>query len=746
MSNHPRAAAYLEEVIACYEKNRQPGKLAAKDIAEECKLDPRTWDSAWSKIRSGTVRASKRYEEVLVEFFKECFNPAKLKEAYEQKYVDDLENWEPVVGIFHWPPFCDQHEVEKEKGFLVDVARRFFRLASKPAKFEQAPLSKLLSGAGGIDLSLAIAETIPRTQRVTNFHTPGRMGINLVGKFDSKAFLHARNVLTGAENGGKKLRVVTVKDEVGCEYIQSLPSHTPITSEHLKAPSDNTLCGQIKPYLTNDWLYCADELTCLHMLATLKGSDIGLLFPLGTPQVTSSEQYARLPSHKIGFFTVPEYQDKIIAFLHKALRVYLENEHEEIAQQYAELYKNLVTDVIKSIASLPAEARQYLFQAHIDCKDGFHAGEDKVGVLADRWARQTLRLYPGQPEQDLNLPWNPILDRARSLVGPVRSGTRTPGERCAAVTYRELPPVIYCGTENKPAEFSIFGAVLEPLRPHIDLGKADRFKRSQAQSHLGSDNPATVAVGFFAVPPRLFDWRFFCFPIRLRFAGALLGEAGPEHEQECRAVLGALQSGCHEVLDPKLVRVLLLNHGATHNLLRDHGLSGEGDMFPLIDDTDKDRGRAFLEEWAQKPEIPAVVIADEITCLEVAGVTTGPFKLLNHRLAEEAAGFDGTGAGAYFSVAVRSSAPDWIRFFEQAIPLALELYRERIAEAHRDLFCTLKKWTQAQLPGLDPERVDTWCRSVLLLDRPESLSPPWTPVLERARQLTRASGALGAEA
>jgi hypothetical protein len=243
---------------------------------------------------------------------------------------------------------------------------------------------------------------------------------------------------------------------------------------------------------------------------------------------------------------------------------------------------------------------------------------------------------------------------------------------------------------------------------------------------------------------------FTVFPSACSLPEPCLVKTGLEPEEECRALLRILQSGCHEAVQPKLVRVLLLQHGATHNLLRDHGLSET--MFRFIDDTKKDRGQAFLEKVYAESGTPAVVIADEITCLEVAGANNRqpnpwPVKLLNHGLGDEPTQLEGASAGSYFSVGVRSSATDWLRFFDNAIPLTLELYRERIAEAHSDLFRTLKRWTREQRPDMDMERIHNWCRSVLLLDRPNSLGPEWKPVLERAQELIpKEAGAIVGEA
>jgi hypothetical protein len=780
-TEYPSAPAFWRAVISKYNAEKKLDRLLAKQVipcnaTDEFEMPLNSWAPIWAKIIKGREPPTKHYRAWLFKFFDGHIDEKEYNKVYSQNYVPNLASWDhPVVGTFDWPPFCDK---EGSGGFLVTATKRFFTLAGKrDTKYETGPLGHLLTGEGGIHLSLALAETIPRTQKVRTFHTPGRVGINLVGKFDAAFFRRVRDALTVRElyeegklheeeklrvESDEVLRVVTVENEVGHEYIGSLPDvilvkREPLEaavigevavigkitkkSELLKAAAD--LDSELSDKINEGWFFCADELTCLHKLTKLKKIDRDinpcLLFPLGTPQVTRSEQYARLPAYKIGLFTVPEYQEKIVGFLEKALKVYLENEHEKIAQEYAQLYKELVGVVTAAIGSLNETAKAYLFDSHIDSKDNFYTGVNQVRVLADRWCRHTLRLYPEQTEQDLNLPWHPILNRARSLVEPVANETRTPGERRSAVMYRELPPVITNGADGK-TDFSIFGAVLGSLRPHVDLLEATRYKRIEVQSQLGSDNPATVAVGFFAVPPRLFDWRFFRFPIRLKFAGALLGKAKPEHLEECLrecdAILRILESGRHEAIELKSVQALLLDHGAAHNLLRDHGLTG--DLVQLVDDTNKNRGRAFLEEAKKQPAIPAVVIADEITCLEVAGANGGTrhLQLLNHRLGGGTVGPDGTGTGAYFSVAVRSSASDWLHFFEQAIPLTLELHREKIAEAHNDLFWTLRKWVLDQL-DLPPDRVEAWCRSVLLLDRPDSLSAEWKPVIELAEELRK---------
>jgi hypothetical protein len=489
------------------------------------------------------------------------------------------------------------------------------------------------------------------------------------------------------------------------------------------------------------WLCCADELTCIHKLS----SDRGLLFPITTPQVVREKVYSRLPSYRIGLFTVPEYQDVVLTFLKKALRVYLENSVVETALRYQDLYLRLLKDVTQSLETMNADAAAYLLDAHNQCGDTFYAGVDRIPILAERWSRYVLRLYPEQAAHDLNLPWGQILDRTRELIGPVSIQVRTPTERRAALMYRELPPVI-AAEPHSCDDFSIFGAVLGTLSPHVDLLSAKRYQRSEPSSHMGSDNPATVAVGFFAVPPRLFDWRFHRFPIKFRFAGAFISNAeGKQRQrqiQECLELLKVLETGNHQVKPPDDVRVLLLTFGATHNLLRDHGV--EGPLFRTVDDTKTPRGEAFLNvvDDCNERDQAAIVIADELTCLEVIGASTKPrrMELLNHRLGGVFADDVDPGAGAYFSVAVRSSASEWVRFFEQSIPLSLESYRESIARSHVRLHGSLKKWTSRQVKSLGPDApsegaIEKWCRDVLLLDEPESLTREWTPVLKRAAEL-----------
>jgi hypothetical protein len=192
------------------------------------------------------------------------------------------------------------------------------------------------------------------------------------------------------------------------------------------------------------------------------------------------------------------------------------------------------------------------------------------------------------------------------------------------------------------------------------------------------------------------------------------------------------------------VPMLLLNHGSAHNLLRDHRF--DASCFKLVDDTGVDRGGAFLK--AAEKETASIVVADELTCLDVVGAAAGnrPVALLNHRLTQQPSGDELRKGGPYFSVAVRSSAPEWVRFFEQAVPLSLLTYRDSIAESHAELYATLRRWTAERISslGLLPAelaeaRVADWCRSVLLMDRPLEISPEWRPVLRLARKLIDAS-------
>lgn len=729
---YPRAKDFWSRVEAHYQsRNGRVGKFKHKDLGAPGKpgiVDPPTW----TRIRRGQSPVPETKLDEFRKLFAESFDEEEFRQAYTETCVVDLEHWRPDVGTFEWPPFCDRRG---RSGFLVHATQRLFRLAGKVGKqepiFSPKPFAQLLSG----DLSLALAETIGRTRKATIFHSPCLMGVNLVGRFDSPAFPRAAALLLNGEGDDGPIPIVTVAGEVGDEYIRSLPHAVSrrIVREILPG-HEQDLAAALNERLAQGAFYCADELTCLLKACELK-DQCGVLFPLGTAQVARSSTYSRLPIYKVGLFTVPEYQQRIISFLQKALRVYLENELEETAQQYAVLYQELAETARGAIQCMAKSAQNYLEELHKNCGDDFYPGVKVDEVLADRWARRCLRLYPHQAALDLNLPWQPILARAREIVPPVPNQTRTPGERRVAATYRELPPVI---SPEPGLDFTLFEAVLGPLRPHLELSKATRYERKLAQSHLGGDSPSTVAVGFFAIPPRLFDWRFFRFPVELKFAGVVLGEPSPDQMERCRALLDILDSGRPIDVQGLTTPILMLDHGAVHNLLRDHRI--HFDSFRLVDDSGGDRGMAFRTAAEDLPT--AIVVADELTCLAVAGAVKGdrPIRLVNHRLQQPPSAAPG-GSGPYFSVAVRSSAPEWVRFFEQAVPLSLETYRESIARSHAALYHTLYRWVQdssCKLPGLEDtahEVVAAWCRRVLMLDRPGELAPEWDPILSRARQL-----------
>ena len=759
---YPLAQPFWKRIVASYEKRKKEETrdqgfkfLPKRDLAKvlgDKEISDTNLNSTWSRIKNGIQKVPPEWMQGLVKIFE--LTPQdleKLKEVYVHPYVLDLETWNPVVGTFQWPPFCDQGG---GSSFLVNATRRFFLLAGKNPEYISRPFGDLLSGVG-VDLSLALAETIARTRKAYIFHTPFLMGINLVGLYNDERFEQARRLLTNDETGDRMtLRVVTVADEVGDEYVNFMKSsldgnrgvieQTELRNkrDEEKDEADTRITAAINAAISNEAFYCGDELSCLLKAREMAGQ-CGLLFPLGTPQVARSKAYSRLPIYKVGLFSVPYGQKLVIEFLQKALRVYLENELEETSQRYATLYNELKDNGLEALGELSKEAQGYLHRVHQNCGDDFYTGAIENDALADRWARRTLRLYPESTGLDLNLPWQPILTRARELVQPVPNQTRTPGERRVMAMYRELPPVITKPEDSHPSDFTIFESVLGPLRPHLELSRAKRYLRSQSHSQLGSDNPATVAIGFFAIPPRLFDWRFFRFPIELKFAGVILGQPKREELESCDAVLRIMHTGrAREVRGT--VPILLLDHGAAHNLLRDHGV--KADRFELIDDTktENDRGLTFVEKAGGRV---VMVVADELTCLDVVHAAPDGYsvQLRNHRLEGRPADDGGSSAGPYFSMAVRNTAPDWVRFFEQAVPLSLQTHRDSIAETHAELYSTLKNWTaerigHLQLPAEAVEqRVASWCRSVLLLDRPGELAPEWTPILERARRLIDAA-------
>jgi hypothetical protein len=414
------------------------------------------------------------------------------------------------------------------------------------------------------------------------------------------------------------------------------------------------------------------------------------------------------------------------------MRVYLENEVESTAALYKNLYDDLSRQAFDSLLKLNDGAHRYLESVHTTMGDEFYPGVNTREVIAERWARNTLRLYAEFLDQPLNLPWRPVLVRALELCGPIRNQYRTPGERRAVLSYRELPPIIIRGAKHE-TDYSIFGALLGPLRPHVVLDETvARYNRDDAQSQLGPETTAAVAIGFFAVSSRLFDWQFFRMPVRLRFSAVAFGEFSESQRNEVRALLSVLDNGQHAAFDKFTIRVLLLKHGAAHNLLRDHGLSEDSAI--LVNDSEIDRSDAFLEK-IKALQGPAVVIADELSCLEVFA-TAGQGELIGHGLVQKGLNPDSS-RGVYFSVAIRRSAPDWIQFFERAVPLTLDTYREALGAAQANLFRKLTDWTRscAQPLHLPIDHIERWCRGVLTLDDPDSdLLPGWRPVIALARK------------
>lgn len=725
------------EVAANFTASRMQG-FTQKHIAEAVGAGK---ESIVSKVLTGRER-HKDIEPFLAEYFSEVTTREQINKAYEfSPEIVEITMWKPRIGVLEWIPFSSER-----KGFLQQFAARFFQLSGlQDPRFEGKGFEALLYGKEKIELSLALAETIRRTSAVENFHTPAVMGMNLIGKFDSDTFERVRAILCHPDTTPLKTRipVLTTPQEIADEYLRSLPGggrHFQIAES---APPDQ-LSDNAWDNIEKGALYAADELTCLHVLeagSKRKIGDLGLVLPLGTKQVVRHREYANLPSHKISVFSVPKYQRTICEFLREALRVYLQNQIENTAVLYKQLHRDLVNKVLDALKTLGAVPRDYLVALHERLDDDFYPGADRRTAIAERWARNTLRLYPEFLDEPLNLPWRPVLARALDLCGPISNEHRPPRERRAVMNYRELPPVIVRNAKDAK-DYSVFGALLGPLRPHVVLDESvERYNRDDAQSQLGPETAAAVAIGFFAVSSRLFDWRFFRVPIRLRFSAVGYGGLSESQRAEVRSLLQILNDGQYSKIGELSIHVLLLKHGAAHNLLRDHGLSEKREM--LVNDSKKDRAEAFIDQLRDVGR-PAAVIADELTCLDVFGAGDG-CELLGHGL--NSAGLDASHSrGVYFSVAVRRSAPEWIQYFERALPLSTETYREAIAAAHADLFDRLDPWVRERTRRLRlPDRqIESWCRGVLTLDDPDTdILPGWHPVIELARERIRlrASGA-----
>jgi len=326
------------------------------------------------------------------------------------------------------------------------------------------------------------------------------------------------------------------------------------------------------------------------------------------------------------------------------------------------------------------------------------------------------------------------------LCGPIRNEYRPQSERRATASYRELEPIIRRQATSEK-DFSLFGAVLGPLRPHIVLDdRVSRYDRGNALSQLGPES-ADVAIGFFAVPPRLLDRRFFKFPLRLKFAAAGIGKLTTDQQQECKGILKILEDGIHHKIEKISFKIVVLRHGAPDNLLRGYGMDENSRV--KIDDSDRNLSRSqhFLNALLEESG-PAVMIADELTCLDMLGLaaSTGKFTgdrpmiSLGHRLLEDTP-IPSASQGAYFSLGVRRSAPRWVEFFEHAIPLSLEIHRGAIVAAYVKLYYRLAEWVREQVPDVTRERAESWCRAVLTLDDPEAdLLPDWRSVVQSARQ------------
>jgi hypothetical protein len=647
-----------------------------------------------------------------------------------------FDEYRPVAAACDFSPFLRLGaNGQDHSGFIYTVCQRLFSLANKPLEIKrvgalQDAFDFIADYSKPHNIVLSVAETITRSIRLYTFHTPATVPLNAVVPLNglkknstpigtinrvelkriSDEFIHQRHT-----EGSTPF--MAVREELGHRYLLEVLGIPKSDLEPFDYFSPASIAGKLRDDEGSPCgprVFVADELTCLHVARELNsekcralgnGVQYGMLFPLGTLAVAHCEDFTKIPTYKIGLFSIARQLERIIAVLESALKTLFNNERYFVAIAYQNLATTLTTEIEDCIVKLPPNARECLYESHLYAKEHFQfkcQTLEFAKALAARVVRQTLRLNTQlmESEDDLNLPWRPILERVKEVLGPLRPEYRDLRFDQGSVRSRVFPPFI----DNKPSadasksteggkaaparicKWSIFGPVLSEVADILNF-EALKITSETDETHRAFD----FTIGMLDVPRRTLDLHFFRFPVRFKMNAIYLPSHLPalaiSDVVELRSLLSAGDSPSRRrPASPGVLPIVLAYTGA-HYLCWERGCPG-------IDFIDYDPGKHAFEtqldqfenklfQWSRKYEtgktpIP-LIVADELTCLRLLPQIRANVKDEAELLFPELMSEQDSRTDFYYSIAVQRTESDkWWQITQEVFPCA-------ISKSHRNL-------------------------------------------------------------
>jgi len=695
-----------------------------------------------------------------------------------------LEDFRPYATAFSFDPFVRQES--ERPGFTPAICERLFNLSHRPFKIELVSnfddaLNWVKDPKSSLNMVLNMSETIPRSSWLHTFHSPVASPLNVVvslGAFDEKKRQQIRDAFlkqTATEP------FIAVKDEVGYSYLQDEFEPNEGMLFPIQGFSPDVIANKLRERSRKrPHLFVGDELLCLQVANYLNRPTLpreegptayGLLFPLSTLAVSRSPQFARIPTYKFGLMAVPLALGNIIRFLNSSLSTLLNNDRFFVALQYRDLAVDLKNLIQQWISQLPPEAKDDLYQLHSGANEHFQfraSSPQFAEALASRVVRQTLRLNTQliEADDDLNLPWKPILEIVRHrLLGPLPPEFRDLRFDQASVRCRVFPP--FLSTDASPShesprkitKWSLFGPVLAQIADLVNLEdrkatipKADSEKGPDPADPNEDMRNVDMTVGMFDVPIRSYDQHFFRFPISFRLNGLLPAVEGLP--VDLKPLLRKLFRTRSKVLDSDTVNKLratrckiqpiLLKFTAAYYLSTDWDV----EQCPVKFDADTVKQLSnFKEEFSRTFDayhsgiskgsgvginpLP-LIIADELTCFRLLPYLTAYNPEL---LFDPLTGYERT--RYFYSMGIQRAETHtsraWWDIMQEALPVAVAKGRTELIDEFRKVRTELSSMAQAACG----RNLQAWLDEVVCLDLASSnklwsnalLSDDWRPII-----------------
>jgi hypothetical protein len=430
---YPDLAELLRNELTLYKKKHP--KLTQNTIAANWEIS----QSDFSEVVSGSKHPSPafikrfvngRYPDIAAnKNARDKLTSAIIEEAKKgQPSLDTLRKKLKAgedlrVTTINYPPFAGS-----PRCFFESVFSRFLDLAGIRYDTPTCRVGNRLQDYKNSDFSLGMFDSADRMLTLDRkfWRVPVRMGLGAICLRQHKEHEQAIANLLSNHDAIEDLHIVpiVVTNDVGWRHcinrLKFLERHIKI--KELDSIDISQLAGQLTAlgkHETQIPVICTDEYTCLHILSELKNVGYSI-FPMNSRRTGQDEKEStrrELPQFycSVG---VDGNDREFHEFMQDALEQFVSTEIETTAHSWAELAGELVKKVsVISREQMPAHPRS----TQLNTKISHDPSLREVLNIANAWEwvfytlsldLKSIESYPNFN----NLPWRPILLRARTLV------------------------------------------------------------------------------------------------------------------------------------------------------------------------------------------------------------------------------------------------------------------------------------------------------------------------------------------